>query len=87
MGIGDLVMMVTLAIIIVAAVLILGNFQNAIGALGLTGVANTTATQAIANAFTGLQLAAIGIIVLAAVGIIAFIIGAFGGLGGARRGT
>ena len=86
MGIGDLVMMVTLAIIIVAAVLILGNFQNAVGALGLTGVANQTAAQAIANAFTGLQLAAIGIIILAAVGIIAMILGAFGGLASRRRG-
>jgi hypothetical protein len=76
--------MVALAIIVVAAVLIVANFQSAVGNLGLTGTANTTATTVFTNIWTGLQLAAIGIIITAAVGLIALVLGAFGG-GGRRR--
>jgi hypothetical protein len=76
--------MVALAIIIVAAVLIVANFQSAVGSLHLTGTANTTATTVFTNIWTGLQLAAIGIIITAAVGLIALVLGAFGG-GGRRR--
>jgi hypothetical protein len=85
MRVGDIITMVALGIIIVAGVLIIANFQQSIGALGLTGTANTTATNAINNVYTGLQLATIGIIILAAVGLIALVLGAFGGMGRGRR--
>jgi len=78
MRVGDIIGMVALGIILVAGVLIIANFQKSIGSLGLTGVANTTATTAINNVYTGLQLGAIGIIILAAVGLIALVLGAFG---------
>jgi hypothetical protein len=76
--VGDIIGMVALGIIIVAGVLIIANFHQSIGRLGLTGTANTTATTAINNVYTGLQLGAIGIIILAAVGLIALVLGAFG---------
>jgi hypothetical protein len=85
--VGDIITMVALGIIIVAGVLIIANFQKSIGSLGLTGVANTTAETAINNVYTGLQLGAIGIIILAAVGLIALVLGAFGGATGGRRRT
>ena len=75
MRVGDIIGMVALGIILVAGVLIIANFQKSIGSLGLTGVANTTAIN---NVYTGLQLGAIGIIILAAVGLIALVLGAFG---------
>jgi hypothetical protein len=76
--VGDIIAMVAVGIILVAGVLIIANFQKSIGSLGLTGTANTTATTAINNVYTGLQLGAIGIIILAAVGLIALVLGAFG---------
>jgi hypothetical protein len=76
--VGDIIAMVAVGIILVAGVLIIANFQKSIGSLGLTGVANTTAQTAINNVYTGLQLGAIGIIILAAVGLIALVLGAFG---------
>ncbi|MEM2367487.1 MAG: hypothetical protein QXQ50_04550 [Candidatus Bathyarchaeia archaeon] len=79
MRLGDIITMVTLGIIIVAAIIIVANFQTAVLQMNLPnqqeGLANTTIT----NVYTGLQLAGIGIIILAAVGIIALILGAFGG--------
>ncbi|MEM2567383.1 MAG: hypothetical protein QXH20_02785 [Candidatus Bathyarchaeia archaeon] len=79
MRLGDIITMVTLGIIIVAAIIIVANFQSAVLQMNLPsqqeGLANTTIT----NVYTGLQLAGIGIIILAAVGIIALILGAFGG--------
>jgi hypothetical protein len=60
MRVEDIIGMVALGIILVAGVLIIANFQKSIGTLGLTGVANTTATTAINNVYTGLQLGAIG---------------------------
>jgi hypothetical protein len=86
MRVGDIITMVALGIIIVAGVLIIANFQQSIGSLGLTGTANTTATNAINNVYTGLQLGTIGIIILAAVGLIALVLGAFGAAP-SRRGT
>jgi hypothetical protein len=77
MRIGDIIGMLALAIIIVASVLIIANFQNAIGSLGLTGTANTTATNVFSQVWIGLQLASIGIIITAAVGLIALVLGAF----------
>jgi hypothetical protein len=78
--------MVALAIIVIAAVLIVANFQVAIGGLHLTGAANSTATSVFSNIWTGLQLAAIGIIITAAVGLIALVLGAFAPAP-SRRGT
>ena len=78
MRVADIISMVALGIILVAGVLIIANFQKSIGGLGLTGTANTTASTAINNVYTGLQLGAIGIIILAAVGLIALVLGAFG---------
>jgi hypothetical protein len=83
--VGDIITMVALGIILVAGVLIIANFQKSIGSLGLTGVANTTAETAINNVYTGLQLGAIGIIILAAVGLIALVLGAFGAAPASRR--
>jgi uncharacterized metal-binding protein len=75
--VGDIIGMIALAIIIIAAVLIVANFQSAVGSLHLTGSANTTATNVFTNVWTGLQLAAIGIIITAAVGLIALVLGSF----------
>jgi len=43
MRVGDIIGMMALAIIIVSSVLIVANFQSAVGTLKLTGIANTTA--------------------------------------------
>lgn len=83
MRIADVIGMVTLGIVLVAAVLIVANFQNAVNDLNLTGTAATTATNVFSNLWTGLLLASIGIIVAAAVGIIVLILGSLGRLGGA----
>ena len=87
MRIGDVISMVTLGIVLVCAVLIVGNFQNAIGNLNLTGTANSTANTVFSNLWSGLLIGSIGIIVAAAVGIIVLILSSVGTIGYATGGT
>lgn len=84
MRLGDIITMVTLGIIIVAAIIIVANFQTAVEGMSLPDPQAQLANTTIWNVYTGLQLAGIGIIILAAVGIIALILGAFGGGGRGR---
>jgi len=84
MRIADVIAMVTLGIVLVSAVLIVANFEDAIGDLNLTGTANSTATSIFSNLWSGLLIGSIGIIVAAAVGIIVLILSGLGRLGGVR---
>lgn len=77
MRLGDIITMVTLGIIIVAAIIIVANFQSAVLQMNLGAEQEQLANSTLTNVYTGLQLAGIGIIILAAVGIIALILGAF----------
>jgi len=79
MRIGDVIGVIALAIVILIGVIIGANLQTAVNAMGLTGSANTTATAVFSNFWTGMMLASIGIIVAAAVGIVALVISALGG--------
>jgi ABC-type Fe3+ transport system permease subunit len=78
MRIGDVIAMVALVICVLIAVIITANMQTVIGSMGLTGVANTTAEQVFTNAWTGLTLASVGIIITAAVGILALVLSTLG---------
>jgi len=79
MRIGDVIGVIALAIVILIGVIIGANLQTAVNAMNLTGSANTTATAVFSNFWTGMMLASIGIIVAAAVGIVALVISALGG--------
>jgi len=79
MRIGDIVMMIALMVAVIVGVLIVANLQTAVGNLNLTGTANTTATGVFQNVWTGLTLAGVGIIIVAAVGIISMVISSFRG--------
>ncbi|MCD6529142.1 hypothetical protein J7L06_02495 [Candidatus Bathyarchaeota archaeon] len=77
MRIAEVVGMIALVVSLLVAVIIGGNLQTTINNLGLTGTANSTAYQVFSNMWSGLQLASIGIIIAAAVGIIALVLSAF----------
>lgn len=78
MRIADVIAMVALVIVLLIAVLIAANLQVTITAMGLTGAANTTAVTIFTNTWTGLTLASIGIIISAAVGILALVLSTLG---------
>jgi len=80
--IADVISMVTLGIVLIAAVLIVGHFQTAINNLNLTGEAASTSASVFSNLWAGLLIGSIGIIVAAAVGIIVLILSSLGRLGG-----
>jgi len=79
MRIIDVVAMLSMVVILAVAVLVGAHFQNAISGLNLTSEAQSVISTVFNNLYTGLTIASIGIIVAAAVGIIALILGALAG--------
>jgi len=84
MRIADVIGMVALVICVLIALIIAGNLQSVANDLKASlpsGYDNTVDTL-FANTWTGLTLASIGIIIAAAVGILALVIGSLGGVSG-----
>ena len=85
MRIADIIAMVTLVVCILVALIIAANLQTVAEGLKVSINSegfNETVDTLFANTWTGLTLASIGIIIAAAVGILALVIGALGGVGG-----
>jgi len=76
--IADVIAMTALVISILIALIIAGNLQNVADDMDFGTAGNSTRTTLFANTWSGLTLASIGIIVAAAVGILALVIGALG---------
>lgn len=79
MRIADVIAMIALVITILIGLIIAGNLQTVATGLDLGTAGNATRTTLFANTWTALTLASIGIIIAAAVGILALVIGALGG--------
>ena len=83
--IADVVAILSLAVVILVAVIIGANLQDVVNDLNLSAISSeaaSTANTVFSNFWTGMVLASIGIIVAAAVGLIAIVIGSLGGGGG-----
>jgi len=84
MRIADVIAMVCLVVCVLIALIIAGNLQNvaeglkATVGLGEDNPFNSTVDTLFSNTWTGLTLASIGIIIAAAVGILALVIGSLG---------
>jgi ABC-type Fe3+ transport system permease subunit len=78
MTVADTIAMIALVVAILIAIYIAANLYTVTNAMGLTGAANTTAEQVFTNTWTGLTLASIGIIITAAVGLLALVLGTLG---------
>jgi len=88
MRIADVIAMVALVVCVLIALIIAGNLQTVANDLKATiGVGadnpfNSTVDTLFQNTWTGLTLASLGIIIAAAVGILALVIGSLGGAAG-----
>lgn len=78
MRIADVIAMAALVVVILVTLIIAANLQSIAGAMDLGASGNATRTTLFNNTFTGLTLASIGIIVLAAVGLIAVVLSTLG---------
>lgn len=83
MRIGDVIAMTALVVVVLIALILAGNLQTVATGMNLGTQGNATRTMLFNNTFTALTLASVGIIVAAAVGILALVIGALGGATGA----
>jgi len=79
MRVSDVIALTALVITILIALIIAGNLQTVANTLNLGTAGNATRTTLFANTWTALTLASIGLIIAAAVGILALVIGALGG--------
>jgi len=84
MRIADVIAMAALVVVILVTLIIAANLQTIAGAMDLGTQGNATRTTLFNNTFTGLTLASIGIIVLAAVGLIAVVLSTLGRATGAE---
>ena len=78
--ISEVVGILTLAVVILIAVIIGANLQDVVNDLNLSAISSeaaSTASTVFSNFWTGMVLASIGIIVAAAVGLIALVLGSF----------
>jgi len=85
MRIADVVAMLSLVVCILVALIIAANLQTVANDLKVSINSegfNETVDTLFSNTWTGLTLASIGIIIAAAVGILALVIGTLGGVGG-----
>ena len=85
MRIADVVAMLSLVVCVLVALIIAANLQTVANDLKVSINSegfNETVDTLFSNTWTGLTLASIGIIIAAAVGILALVIGALGGVGG-----
>jgi len=85
MRIADIIAMVALVVCVLISLIIAANLQTVAedmkAQLNSQGF-NSTVDTLFSNAWTGLTLASLGVIIAAAVGILSLVIGALGGAGG-----
>jgi len=80
--IADLIAMIALVEAILIGLIITANLQTAVSNMNLGSEGNQTRTTIFTYTYTGLQLGAIGIIIAAAVGLLAMILSALAPSGG-----
>lgn len=78
MRIADVIAMAALVVVILVTLIIAANLQGIAEDMDLGATGNETRTTLFSNTFTGLTLASIGIIVTAAVGLIAVVLSTLG---------
>lgn len=81
MRISDVIAMTALIVVVLIALIIAANLQTVALGMDLGTEGNATRTTLFTNTFTALNLASIGVIIAAAVGILALVIGSLGGGG------
>jgi len=82
MRIADVIAMVALIIVVLIALIIAANLQTVADGMDLGATGNATRTTLFTNTWTGLTLASVGIIISAAVGILALVLSTLGAAGG-----
>ena len=78
MRIGEVIAMAALVVVILVTLILAGNLQTIAETMDLGTAGNTTRTQLFSNTYTGLQLASVAIIIVAAVGILGLVISSLG---------
>lgn len=78
MRIGDVIAMTALIIVVLIALIIAANLQTVALGIDLGTQGNATRTTLFTNTWTGLTLASVGIIISAAVGILALVLSTLG---------
>lgn len=78
MRIGDVIAMLALVIVVLIGLIVAANLQTVANDMNLGTDGNATRTTLFNNVWTGLTLASVGIIVSAAVGILALVIQSLG---------
>lgn len=76
MRIGDVIAMAALVTVILVTLILAGELQAIANDMDFGSQGNTTRTTLFNNTFTGLNLASVAIIIAAAVGILALVMGA-----------
>lgn len=74
MNIGDILLMVIVAVAIIVAAIVIGSLQGIVTTLNVSEESRGVISSAVSNALAGLNIATIGIIVLAAMGILGIVI-------------
>ena len=83
MRIGDVIAMTALIIVVLIALIIAANLQTVADGMDLGTDGNATRSTLFTNTWTGLTLASVGVIIAAAVGILALVLSSLGrGAGG-----
>lgn len=82
MRIADVIAMVALIIVVLIALIIAANLQTVANGMDLGTAGNATRTTLFTNVWTGLTLASVGIIISAAVGILALVLSTLGAASG-----
>lgn len=78
MRIGDVIAMLALVIVVLIGLIVAANLQTVANDMNLGTDGNATRVTLFNNVWTGLTLASVGIIVAAAVGILAMVIQSLG---------
>jgi len=74
LNIGDILLMVIVAVAIIVAAIVVGSLQGIANNLNISEASKSVIETAITNTFAGLNIATIGIIVLAAMAILGVVI-------------
>lgn len=82
MRIVDVIAMTALIIVVLIALIIAANLQTVAETMDLGVTGNQTRTTLFTNTWTALTLASVGIIISAAVGILALVLSTLGRAGG-----
>jgi len=76
MRVSEVIAMAALVVVILVTLILAGELQTIANSMDFGTQGNATRTSLFNNTFTGLNLASVSIIVVAAVGILALVIGA-----------